>query len=76
MTVRNTLLNVGVSWKTSAVGVITGLIAILPELQALIDDDQATVADWNIIVIGLGVIFGLAVARDGDKSSQDVGVRS
>jgi hypothetical protein len=69
------LANVPVSWKTTTTGIIAGLMVILPEVQALLDTDPTTVPDWNLVVAGVAVIFGFAAARDGDKSSQDVGVR-
>ena len=67
--------NAAVSWKTSVAGVVAGLMVILPEVQSILDADPATNPDWNLIVAGITVILGFAAARDGDKSSQDVGVR-
>ena len=48
---------------------------ILPQIQALLDGVDATTCDWNIVVIGATALFGGIVARDGDKSSEDVGVK-
>ncbi len=56
------------SWKTTAVGVIAGLILILPQIKALIDNDPATICDWNIVMAGVGAIIFGSVAKDGDKS--------
>jgi hypothetical protein len=73
---QSTILdNAAVSWKTSLAGAITGLMVILPQVQAILDADPATTPDWNLIVAGITVIIGFVAARDGDKSSQDVGVR-
>lgn len=64
-----------VSWKTTATGVVAGLMLILPEAQALLDASPDTNPNWNMVAAGIALIFGLAAARDNNKSSQDVGVR-
>ena len=60
------------SWQTTALGIITALVLILPQLQAAIDGDPATVASWELIATGLGMLGIGAFAKDGDKSTEDV----
>lgn len=59
-----TLLNGLKNWRTTAFGIVTGLMLILPQLAHLLDDDPSTTADITMIVAGLGMIFGFAVAND------------
>lgn len=63
------------SWKTT----ILGLIALLSALSAGIDaysEDRTLDASEARIVVGLAVAgLGLLVARDGDKTSEDVGAK-
>jgi hypothetical protein len=62
------------SWKTSVAGVLSALILILPELLALVDSDPATICNWATVKIGLAAL-GLGVfAKDGDKTSGEVGL--
>lgn len=75
MPISKIVTNAGVSWKTSVLGIIGGLMLLLPQIGAVLDDDPETNPDWQEITAGLA-LMGIGVsARDGDKSSQDVGVR-
>ncbi len=60
------------SWKTTVVGLLTGLTLIVPQLIALLDTDPQTVFDLKILVAGLAAIGFGTLAKDGDKSSEDV----
>jgi len=67
--------NASSSWKTSALGIIAGIMLILPQVSAVFDNDPETVPQWNGIMAGLAAM-GLGIAsRDGDKSSEDVGAK-
>ena len=60
------------SWKTTALGLISGLLVILPQLQNLLDGDPETVFSETVCMTGLA-LMGLGVAsKDGDKSTEDV----
>lgn len=62
------------SWKTTALGFIGGLMMILPQIQAMLDDDPETVFVKSIFMTGLAMMgFGIA-AKDGDKTSKDLGL--
>jgi hypothetical protein len=74
-----------VSWKTTAAGVFGALVILWPEIGDLlflagvlaeIPDISDGVVNWNLVVGTIAAAFGLTLARDGDKSSQDQGVRS
>lgn len=58
------------NWKTTAIGVLTFLGAAGPQFMSMLDDDPTTNPEWKIVIAAAGVMFGLAVARDGDKSSE------
>jgi len=60
------------SWKTTAMGIISGLIIILPQVRNLMDGDPETVFSETVLATGLA-LMGLGVAsKDGDKSTEDV----
>lgn len=60
------------SWKTTIVGILAGLAIISTQLYNLLDGNPETVFDGDKFLAALA-IFGIgALARDGDKSSEDV----
>ena len=60
------------SWKTTALGFISGLLIILPQIQNLLDGDPETAFSETVLMTGLALMgFGVA-AKDGDKSTEDV----
>ena len=62
------------SWVTTLLGVVTAAALVLPELLLLVDGDAATAPNLQLILTALG-IGGLGVAaKDGNKSSEDVGL--
>jgi len=63
------------SWKTSAAGIVAGVMLLLTQAQSALDDDPATNISIEVVVSALAMM-GLGVsARDGDKSSQDHEIR-
>jgi hypothetical protein len=63
------------SWKTTCAGIAGILVALASCAQAALDNDPATVPNYEIalaaVITGLGLIF----ARDNDKSSESVGAK-
>jgi hypothetical protein len=60
------------SWKTTVLGFLGGLMMVVPQIQAMFDDDPETVFVKSVFMAGLAMMgFGIA-AKDGDKSSEDV----
>lgn len=63
------------SWKTTVAGVAAILTAVGSALTAMFDNDPATVMDIGATVAAIMAGVGLILARDNDKSSEDVGAR-
>ena len=61
------------SIKTTVVGVLAVLMAVLGAAQLLLDGDPATSPDWNAVGAAIMAGVGLILARDGDKTSEEVG---
>lgn len=63
------------SWRTTAIGVLSGIIVCAGEIRAALDDDPATGFSWPTFVMGLGMM-GLGVsARDNRVSSEEAGAK-
>ncbi len=63
------------SWKTTlaAVGLLLHVLSVIvPELDAV---EHLQALDWNVLVPEVLVALGLLAARDGDKTSEDVGAK-
>lgn len=60
------------SWKTTALGFISGLLVILPQIQNLLDGDPETLFSESVFMMGLALMGFGVVAKDGDKSTEDV----
>lgn len=72
-----TMKTILTNWKTTitGIGMIAGGIAAIARTLS----DGWGDGDMNLITTAIGAVgggFGLIFARDGDKSSQDSGVRS
>ena len=64
------------SWKTTLCGVLAAVAAgITLVALPLLDNDPATTANWGAFAATLAAAVGLCVARDNDKSSEDVGAK-
>lgn len=61
------------SWRTTLIGVLGGLVVIIPQVLKLLDADPDTLPDWNIIAATLAVMLGLSQARDNNVSSEAAG---
>ena len=57
------------SWKTTLVGLIGALVVWLPQVLNLI---QGGTVSWPSVILGLTILSGGVVAKDGDKSTIDV----
>jgi len=63
------------SWRTTAFGVIAGLTVILTQVGYFFDGKEETVADWNKIVEGLGLVGIGLMARDKNVTSEQEGLK-
>lgn len=65
----------GESWRTTAAGIGQWLVAVLSQVNTLLDADPATMPDWNIIAVSTIAMIGLLSARDNGVSSESVGAK-
>ena len=60
------------SWKTTLLGILGGLLVIIPQVIAVLDGNDATEFSLKAVIAGLA-LMGLGIAaKDGDKSTEDV----
>lgn len=59
------------SWKTTVLGIIAGLILILPELQHLLN--EASAFDLSVLISGLSAMGIGFFARDNNVTSEKAG---
>lgn len=63
------------SWKTTAAGIAAILTAVGSALTAFVDNDPTTTLDVGATIAAIMAGIGLIMARDNNKSSEDVGAR-
>ena len=63
------------SWHTTVMGIIAGLLVALPQAQYLLDGNPETVFSWEALATGLGIMGIGLFAKDGDKTSEDAGLK-
>ena len=68
-------MTTGKSWKTTAAGIAAIVAAVALAISHQFDSDPATVADWSAVITALTAGIGLVLARDNDKSSEQVGAK-
>jgi len=61
------------NWKTTTAGIAAILVAVGVALTALTDGNPETNIDYAVLVSSVLAGVGLIMARDGDKSSEQVG---
>lgn len=63
------------SWRTTVAGVAVILSALSTAVQLLFDGNPQTNPDFNILAAQIATGVGLLVARDNNKTSENVGAR-
>lgn len=63
------------SWITTAFLGVPGVIEVWTEVSKWLDEDPATTMSTGGLILGIGLIIGGMVARDGNKSSEEVGAK-
>lgn len=63
------------SWKTTVAGVAGLVAAVATAVQTQFDGDPATTPDWAVVGALLATCVGLLLARDNDKTSEQVGAK-
>ncbi len=61
------------SWKTTLAGIAAIIAAVGTAVSAQFDNDPATVPDWTMVIGMITAGVGLVLARDNDKTSEQVG---
>lgn len=61
------------SWKTTLAGIAAIVAAVATAVSAQFDNDPATLPDWTMVIAMITAGVGLVLARDNDKSSEQVG---
>jgi hypothetical protein len=62
------------SWKTTLVGILAGLALVVPQLLAVLDGNPDTVFSVEVFMSGLATMGIGTLAKDGDKSSEELGL--
>lgn len=60
------------SWKTTVAGVSAIIASIAGALNLVFDGNTITNPDWTSVIAAITAGVGLIMARDNDKSSEDV----
>jgi anti-sigma-K factor RskA len=63
------------SWKTTAAGVSAIVAAVAGALGLMFDANPNTNPDWTAVIAAVTAGIGLIMARDNDKSSEDVSAK-
>jgi hypothetical protein len=64
------------SWKTTLCGILGVFAAAITLVaQPLLDGDPSTVPNWGALGVAVTTALGLLLARDNDRSSEDVGIK-
>lgn len=53
--------NITQSWKTTASGVVPGVILLLQEAQKFLSDQPV---DYNVVVMAISIITGFSLAKE------------
>ena len=63
------------SWKTTLLGVLQFIAVLIPQVQEVIADGDFSNVDFKLLFASGSTLLALIFARDGDKSSEDVGAK-
>lgn len=63
------------SWRTTSLGIITILAALLGVVKAFIDGDPSTNPDWTLVAAALTSGLGLIKASDNKVTSEQAGAK-
>lgn len=55
------------NWKTTTAAILTAITAVSSVAIALLDNDPATIPNYEVAVAAIMAAIGLLFAKDGDK---------
>ena len=64
-----------ISWRTSASGLIGGIVLLLGQVQTLFDNDPMTNPEYTVIVAAFGMISLGWNSRDNKVTSEQAGAK-
>lgn len=64
------------SWLTRLLGIFIILQDIGTTGVALLDSNPATVVDWKLFAVTFAAGWGIAIARQNSKTSEEVGLKT
>lgn len=59
----------GVNWRTTAAALAAAAV-VLAELAKMVDGDEKTVANWEVITAQVAIVWGFINARDAKVTSE------
>ena len=63
------------SWKTTALGILTGIGILITQVVAVLDNDPETVLEISIVIAGLSAMGFGWFARDDNVTSESAGAK-
>jgi len=63
------------SWKTTVLGILTILGAVVVAVKAMLDSDPSTMADWGIVATAVTSGLGFIFARDNKVTSEQANAK-
>lgn len=60
------------SWKTTACGILALVVVLGRTAIALLDADEATNPQWDVVAATITMVIGLFFARDNNRTSEEV----
>ena len=64
---RRLIRSATASWRTTLLASLSFGVALLQALSAVVDGNDATAADWNLVVTTAMTAIGLLLAKDDDS---------
>jgi len=68
---QNWLTNATKSKRSTTLGIISGLMIILPEIAKLFDEPIGG-PNWSQVMLGVMIALGLSQVKDGHRTSEEM----
>jgi len=63
------------SWRTTALGIVSGIVMMLQQVQAVLDTDPNTSFSYETFIAGLALLGLGAFSRDNKVTSEQAGAK-